>query len=75
METSVARRETDSIVEEMVDHCLNDWAGLRHYLRQRRAGRPADAVLETMLAEVLRQNLRRGADVRGIIRYMMREQA
>jgi hypothetical protein len=73
MEQSTARKETDSIVDEMVERCLTDWAGLRDYLRQRRAGRPADAALETLVEEVLRQNLHRGTDVRGVIRYMVKE--
>lgn len=73
MEQSATRREPDSIVEEMVESCLSDWAGLRDYLRQRRAGRPADAALETLVEEVLRHNLHRNTDVRGVIRYMVRE--
>jgi len=69
MDTTNTRRE-DSIVDEMVERCLTDWAGLRDYLRQRRAGRPADEAMETLLSEVLRSHLRQDADVRGVITYL-----
>jgi hypothetical protein len=70
MERNQECKEADSIVDDMVERCLTDWAGLRDYLRQRRAGRPADAALETLLSEVLRHQLHHDADVHGVITYL-----
>ncbi|MGE0081130.1 MAG: hypothetical protein AB7U81_07530 [Thiohalomonadaceae bacterium] len=60
-----------SLLDDMVETWLADWSSLRHYLRQRRIGRPADATLDTLLAEVLRTKLPRSADVRGAVRYLV----
>lgn len=70
MDRTQVRKETDSIVDDMIERCLTDWAGLRDYLRQRRAGRPADDALETLLSEVLRHQLQDDTDVRGVIHYL-----
>jgi hypothetical protein len=69
MDRNKADKEENSIVDDIIERCLTDWAGLRDYLRQRRAGRPIDAALETLLSEVLRHRLRK-TDVRGVITYL-----
>ncbi|MFA5529293.1 MAG: hypothetical protein WDA11_01370 [Thiohalomonadaceae bacterium] len=63
--------KSPSLLDDMVETWLADWSSLRHYLRQRRGGRPPDAILDTLLAEVLRTKLPRSADVRSAVRYLV----
>lgn len=51
-----------SFVEETVDKWLEQWSGLRLYIRQRRTGSPPDAVMDTLLREVLRLRLGQHGD-------------
>lgn len=51
-----------SFVEETVEKWLEQWSGLRLYIRQRRAGSPPDAIMDTLLREVLRLRLGRHGD-------------
>ncbi len=70
MEMMTPKEHTDnSFVDEMVEHMLEDWSGLRLYLRQRRSGRPADPTMDTLLSELLRVNLRE-ADVPSVLEYL-----
>ncbi|WP_303906087.1 hypothetical protein [Thiohalomonas denitrificans] len=59
----------NSFVDEIVDHMLGDWSGLRLYLRQRKSGRPADPIMETLLSELLRVHLHE-ADAAKVLTYL-----
>lgn len=61
-----------SFLEETVDKWLAQWSGLRLYIRQRRAGAPADAVMDTLLTEVLRLRLGREADPGMLVEHLIR---
>jgi hypothetical protein len=60
-----------SLFDDMVETWLADWSSLRHYLRQRRVGRPADDTFDTLLEEVLRTKLPGNADVRDVVHYLV----
>lgn len=63
------RHRTPSLVDDMVESVLEEWSGLRLYLRQRRSGRPSDPILETLLRELLRVRFAR-ADVPQMVAYL-----
>ena len=70
METSIPEGNTNnSFVDDVVDRVLGDWSGLRLYLRQRKSGRPADPIMDTLLSELLRVNLRE-ADAAHVLAYL-----
>lgn len=73
MDARVADRteSSASIVEDMLEACLANWSGLRLYLRQRNAGRPADVTMDRILTEVLRTTFREDADVQRIVQYLI----
>lgn len=52
----------ESFIEETVEKWLDEWSGLRLYIRQRRAGAPPDTTMDTLLTEVLRLRLAGQAD-------------
>lgn len=64
-----------SISEDIVDAWLLGLSALRSYLCQRRAGRPADATMETLLSALLRSRLGEGADVERVIQQLVAEKA
>lgn len=65
-----------SIVEELVQVVLDEWAGLRLYLAQRRAGSPPDPVMDALLGEVLRLRFAEGAvDLPRLLRQLQAEPA
>lgn len=60
----------ESIVDELVRVVLDEWAGLRLYLSQRRAGSPPDPVMDALLEEVFRQRLAEGVDLPRLMRQL-----
>ncbi len=56
-----------TFLDDVVETLLEGWSGLRLYLQQRRAGSPADPVMETLLSELLRVNLNSSVDVRQLM--------
>lgn len=62
--------ESNTIIDDWADDLLEGWSGLRHYLRQRRAGNPADPTMDVLLSELLRVNLTAKADLQSVIRHL-----
>ncbi|SCZ49067.1 hypothetical protein [Thiohalomonas denitrificans] len=70
METTTLATTTDnSFLDEVVDHLLGDWSGLRLYLRQRKTGRAADPIMDSLLSELLRLHLHE-ADAAKVFAYL-----
>mgnify|MGYP006909081282 CR=1 FL=1 len=61
------------ISEDIVDAWLLGLSAIRSYLAQRRAGRPIDATMETLLAALLRSRLGESADVEQVIEQLVAE--
>lgn len=57
-------------VEEIIDNMLAGWSGLRHYVLNRRAGSPADPVMESLLTEWVRCHIGRPEDVRKVVDFI-----
>lgn len=66
--------QTGTIIDDLVDTLFEGFTGLRHYLKQRGAGRPADPTMDSILSELLRVRLGKGVNVDRAIAYLTRRE-
>lgn len=72
----IDRKESSaSIVDDMLEVWLENWSGLRLYIRQRNGGYPADATMDRLLSEVLRTILPEGTDIARVVQFILASNA
>jgi hypothetical protein len=66
--------QSGTIIDDLVETLFEGFTGLRHYLKQRGAGRPADPTMDSLLSELLRVRLGKGVNVDRAIAYLTRRE-